>query len=59
MQHCDLRGEPNLAVLVVNKATQTPSKYAADDWAAEQERCYGYDWTVDRHGAAPGQIPAT
>ena len=45
-QHCDRRGWPNLAVLVVNKATRTPTKYAAIDWPAEQERCYAHDWAA-------------
>ena len=47
-QHCDRHGWPNLAVLVVNKATRTPTKYAAIDWPAEQERCSAHDW------ASPG-----
>lgn len=40
-QLCDSRGEPNLAVLVVNQTSGEPTKYArrGDAWAAEQARC--------------------
>lgn len=40
-QVCAGRGEPNLAVLVVNQTSGQPTKYArrGDDWAAEQARC--------------------
>jgi predicted RNase H-like nuclease len=43
-RHCARRGEPNLAVLVVNKATGTPTKYASFDWLTEQRRCFNFDW---------------
>jgi hypothetical protein len=46
-QRCAERGEPNLAVLVVNAATDQPTKYAqlGQDWAAEQRRCATHAWT--------------
>ena len=46
-QHCADRGEPNLAVLVVNAASGQPTKYAhlGQDWAAEQLRCATHAWT--------------
>ena len=46
-QHCADRGEPNLAVLVVNAASGQPTKYAhlGQDWAAEQRRCATHAWT--------------
>jgi hypothetical protein len=41
------RSELNLAVLVVNKATGEPTKYAdrPDYWRAEQQRCLTHDWS--------------
>ena len=44
---CAARGEPNLAVLVVNKATGEPTKYAdrPDYWPAAQQRCRDHQWT--------------
>jgi predicted RNase H-like nuclease len=41
---CEKRGEPNLAVLVVNKTTREPTKYArrGDDWRAEQSACFAH-----------------
>jgi predicted RNase H-like nuclease len=52
---CTQRGEPNLAVLVVNKSTREPTKYAHhnDDWLREQERCLLHHWRAAR--TAPGQ----
>ena len=44
---CAARGEPNLAVLVVNKGSGEPTKYAdrPDYWQAEQQRCRHHQWT--------------
>jgi predicted RNase H-like nuclease len=44
---CAVRGEPNLAVLVVNKATSEPTKYAGrgDAWRAEQRSCFAHAWS--------------
>jgi hypothetical protein len=46
---CAKRGEPNLAVFVVNKATGAPAKYAsrAQDWHDEQSRCSSHVWETD------------
>jgi hypothetical protein len=46
-QMCARRGEPNLAVLVVNQTTREPTKYARrnNDWAAEQARCVRHHQT--------------
>ena len=43
---CATRGEPNLAVLVVNNAAREPTKYATrgDDWQTEQQRCLNHEW---------------
>jgi predicted RNase H-like nuclease len=46
-QECARRGEPNLAVLVVKKATGTPTKYSSTDWEAAQECCRVYGWASD------------
>ena len=45
---CARRGEPNLAVLVVNQTTKEPTKYARrnNDWAAEQARCVRHHQTT-------------
>lgn len=49
---CAARGEPNLAVLVVNKTTGEPTKYAdrPDYWRAEQRRCLAHTWSDQSSG---------
>lgn len=44
---CATRGEPNLAVLVVNTSTGEPTKYAGrhTHWHAEQQACLAHDWS--------------
>jgi predicted RNase H-like nuclease len=44
---CQKRGEPNLAVLVVNQTTREPTKYAHrdGDWRAEQRACLAHAWS--------------
>jgi len=46
---CAQRGEPNLAVLVVNKTTREPIKCArrGHDWSSEQDRCLRREWNSD------------
>jgi hypothetical protein len=41
---CARRGEPNLAVLVVNQSSGEPTEYAhrCDYWRAEQQHCLHY-----------------
>jgi len=46
---CAQRGEPNLAVLVINTTTREPTKYArrGHDWSSEQDRCLRHAWNTD------------
>jgi hypothetical protein len=49
---CAVRGEPNLAVLVIRKASGMPTKYAerGDDWWTEQQRCLAHEWSSQPSG---------
>ena len=53
---CAARGEPNLAVLVVNQDSGEPTKYArrGDDWRSEQQRCHRHTW---QSGDGPASRP--